>query len=95
MNIYLILQHRIANILDQTSKCVCILEIFGKALRLSLVDQWLKFSENVLQLPNKPPLLNSALSLRGGCEITVQIFPSLIVPSRPLQSLHEVKQKGI
>ena len=83
-NTYLIFHHRITKVFDQTSKFVRILDIVDKALGLSFVDQWLKFSENVFQFPDKSFVLDSTLDL-GGCELTIPILPSLIAPSRRLQ----------
>ena len=94
-NTYLILHHCIPNIFDQTSKFVCILDIFEKTFDLSLVKQWFEFSENIFQFPNDPSLSVLVLDL-WECELTVPVFSSSILPSRLLQRrLCKVRQRGL
>jgi len=54
VNVYLIPHHCIASIFNQTSKFICIFDVGEKALDLSLVFQWLEFSENDFQFPDDP-----------------------------------------
>ena len=91
---YLIFYDCVANIFDQSSKFIRILDVIDKALGLSLLDQWLKFSENVFQFPDKLSLLDSALDLRER-ELTVPTPPSWIAPSCRLQRrVCKAGQKG-
>jgi len=91
---YLILHHRIANIFNQTSQFVRILDVGEKALDHSLVFQRLEFSDNVFQFPNNPSLSDSTLDL-GERELTVLVLSSSILPSRRLQRrVCKVRQKG-
>jgi len=91
---YLVLHHCIANIFNQTSEFVRIFDVGEKALDLSLVFQWLEFSENVFQLPDGPFLSDSTLDL-GERELTVPVLSSLILPSRRLQRrVYKVRRIG-
>ena len=92
-NAYLILHHCIANVFDQTSEFVRILDVGEKTLDLSLVDQWLEFSENVSQFPNGPSLSDSVLDLEGR-ELTVPFHSSSTLPSsRLLRRVCKVSRK--
>ena len=93
-NTYLIPHHRIANIFDQTSEFIRILDVGEKALDLPLVFQQLELSENLLQFPSNPSLSDSTLDLEE-CELTLRVLSSLILPScRPQRRVCKVRQKG-
>ena len=95
MDTHLIMHDRIADVLNQTGKFICILDVVKKALNLPLVFQPLEFSKNSLQVPNSPRLSDSTLDL-GERALTVLAPLSLLLPRHRLEKwVHRVRQKWI
>ena len=57
----LIVHHGIANIFNQATQFIRVLDVVEEALNLPLLCQWLKLSSNAFQFPNNPRLSDSVL----------------------------------
>ena len=75
----LIFHHSIADVFDQTTQFIRILDVVEKSLSLPLLCQWLEFSENFFEFPKYPCLSDSDLDL-GESELTVPTSPSFLAP---------------
>jgi len=74
---YLILHHRIADILNQTIKCTRIIDVVEKTLNRPLLCQWLEFSENIFQFPDDSCLSDQTWDF-GECRLTVPASLSVL-----------------
>ena len=55
----LIVHYSITDTINQSSKLICILHIIEESHSVSLLCQWIKFLENIVQFPNGTALLDS------------------------------------
>ena len=79
MDPYLILHHRVADILNQTAKFTRIINVVEKTLNLPLLCQRLEFFENFSQFSNDPCLSDSTRGF-GECGPT---FPASLSSLSP------------
>ena len=83
MNTYLILNHRIANILDESAEFTRILGVIEKPFNIPLFLQWGQILTDVSQFPANPRVKRGACTLRV-CSYSSNIFLlpcSLMSPS--------------
>jgi hypothetical protein len=75
----LIAHHGIANVFNQTAKCILILNVVEETPNIPLLYQWPKFSENIFQFPDSPCLSDLSLNCRE-CGLTVPVSFSVLAP---------------
>ena len=75
----LIFHHGIANVFDQTSKLIRILDVVEKSLNLPLLCQWLEFLYNLFEFAEDLRLSDSDPDL-GEFELTVPTSFAFLAP---------------
>ena len=90
----LIFHHHIADIFDQTTQLIPILDVVEKPFNLPLLCQRLEFSKNFVEFPKDPCLSDSDLNL-GGFGLTVPTSSSFLAPwNHPRKQVSRVRSKG-
>jgi hypothetical protein len=90
----LIIHHGIADIFNQTTKDICILDVVQETFHPRLFFQWLEFSEDYFQFPNNPFPSDSALN-HGRGKLTVPVPSSSVLHWHRLQKLARIVRRRV
>ena len=79
----LIVHHGIADVFDQATQLICILDVVEKSLDLALLRQWLEFLLNLFEFPKGACLSNDSRPRRflAHCSKFRLLSPSFKSPS--------------
>jgi hypothetical protein len=81
----LIVHRGIANIFNQATQFIRILEVVEKTLNLPLICQWLEFLENTFQFPDDP-FCQARLSTLEGVGLLFQLLSPFSLFDIPLRN---------